>query len=100
MAQRAAAQLPFTNTSTIAAASLAVKQEPLPDLGGSGSNNRRRGRFVGVRKIVVKVARIPVNLSRRQKSYKISNMETVRDKATTVAWMAQRWLENRPHFSE
>ncbi|KAK1880347.1 AT-hook DNA-binding motif-containing protein 1 [Dissostichus eleginoides] len=81
MAQRAAAQLPFTNTSTIAAASLAVKQEPLPDLGGSGSNNRRRGRFVGVRKIVVKVARIPVNLSRRQKSYKISNMETVRDKS-------------------
>lgn len=48
MAQRAAAQLPFTNTSTIAATSLAVKQEPLPDLGGSGSNNRRRGRFVGV----------------------------------------------------
>ncbi|KAG7261440.1 hypothetical protein CRUP_015577 [Coryphaenoides rupestris] len=30
-----------------------------------------------VRRIVVKVARIPVNLSRRQKSYKISNLETV-----------------------
>uniref|UniRef100_A0A4W5NBC2 AT-hook DNA binding motif containing 1 n=1 Tax=Hucho hucho TaxID=62062 RepID=A0A4W5NBC2_9TELE len=30
-----------------------------------------------VRRIVVKVARIPVNLSRRQKSYKISSMETV-----------------------
>lgn len=30
-----------------------------------------------VRKIVVKVARIPVSLSRRQKSYKISNLETV-----------------------
>lgn len=30
-----------------------------------------------MRKIVVKVARIPVNLSRRQKSYKISNLETV-----------------------
>ncbi|XP_034016057.1 AT-hook DNA-binding motif-containing protein 1 isoform X2 [Thalassophryne amazonica] len=30
-----------------------------------------------VRKIVVKVARIPINLSRRQKSYKISNLETV-----------------------
>uniref|UniRef100_A0A8C3AI04 AT-hook DNA binding motif containing 1 n=1 Tax=Cyclopterus lumpus TaxID=8103 RepID=A0A8C3AI04_CYCLU len=29
-----------------------------------------------VRKIVVKVARIPVSLSRRQKSYKISNLET------------------------
>ncbi|KAK5855155.1 hypothetical protein PBY51_005289 [Eleginops maclovinus] len=74
MAQRAAAHLPFTNTSTIAAPSPTVKQEPLAD---SGSNNRRRGRFVGVRKIVVKVARIPVSLSRRQKSYKISNMETV-----------------------
>uniref|UniRef100_A0A3Q3DKX1 AT-hook DNA binding motif containing 1 n=1 Tax=Hippocampus comes TaxID=109280 RepID=A0A3Q3DKX1_HIPCM len=31
-----------------------------------------------VRKIVVKVARIPVNLGRRQKSYKISNLETIR----------------------
>ncbi|KAL0962086.1 hypothetical protein UPYG_G00335490 [Umbra pygmaea] len=41
------------------------------------STKRRRGRFVGVRRIVVKVARIPVNLSRRQKSYKISSMETV-----------------------
>lgn len=30
-----------------------------------------------VRKIVVKVARIPVSLSRRQKSYKISNLETI-----------------------
>lgn len=30
-----------------------------------------------MRKIVVKVARIPVSLSRRQKSYKISNLETV-----------------------
>ncbi|XP_061520533.1 LOW QUALITY PROTEIN: transcription factor Gibbin [Phycodurus eques] len=40
-------------------------------------NGRRCGRFVGVRKIVVKVARIPVNLSRRQKSYKISNLETI-----------------------
>lgn len=29
-----------------------------------------------VRKIVVKVARIPVSLSRRQKTYKISNLET------------------------
>ncbi|KAI1901737.1 hypothetical protein AGOR_G00037480 [Albula goreensis] len=39
------------------------------------SRGRRRGRCVGVRKIVVKVARIPVSLSRRQKSYKISSME-------------------------
>lgn len=30
-----------------------------------------------MRRIVVKVARIPVSLSRRQKSYKISNLETV-----------------------
>uniref|UniRef100_A0A665WLB4 AT hook, DNA binding motif, containing 1 n=1 Tax=Echeneis naucrates TaxID=173247 RepID=A0A665WLB4_ECHNA len=30
-----------------------------------------------MRKIVVKVARIPVSLSRRQKSYKISNLETI-----------------------
>ncbi|KAM6959170.1 transcription factor Gibbin [Aplochiton taeniatus] len=42
----------------------------------SPPTKRKRGRFVGVRKIVVMVARIPVNLSRRQKSYKISNMET------------------------
>ncbi|XP_038827872.1 AT-hook DNA-binding motif-containing protein 1-like [Salvelinus namaycush] len=38
---------------------------------------KQKRRFVGVRRIVVKVARIPVNLSRRQKSYKISSMETV-----------------------
>ncbi|KAG7457842.1 hypothetical protein MATL_G00231610 [Megalops atlanticus] len=39
------------------------------------SRGRRRGRCVGVRKIVVKVPRIPVSLSRRQKSYKISSLE-------------------------
>ncbi|KAM9775614.1 transcription factor Gibbin isoform 1-T5 [Syngnathus typhle] len=38
---------------------------------------RRCGRFVGVRKIVVKVARIPFSLGRRQKSYKISSVETI-----------------------
>lgn len=38
---------------------------------------KRRGRFLGVRKIVVKIARIPVHLSRRQKSYKISSLEPV-----------------------
>ncbi|XP_016353177.1 AT-hook DNA-binding motif-containing protein 1 [Sinocyclocheilus anshuiensis] len=38
---------------------------------------RRQGRYLGVRKIVVKVARIPVHLSRRQKSYKISSLEPV-----------------------
>ncbi|KAJ8367934.1 hypothetical protein SKAU_G00079620 [Synaphobranchus kaupii] len=47
------------------------QQVPSPTV----SRGRRRGRCVGVRKIVVKVARIPVNLSRRQKSYKISSME-------------------------
>ncbi|KAL6457064.1 hypothetical protein MHYP_G00340270 [Metynnis hypsauchen] len=38
---------------------------------------KRRGRFLGVRKIVVKIARIPVHLSRRQKSYKISSLDPV-----------------------
>ncbi|KAM3596582.1 uncharacterized protein V6R79_017279 [Siganus canaliculatus] len=77
MAQRAAANLAFTNTSPIPAPLLTVKEEPAVELGSFPSNNRRQGRFVGVRKIVVKVARIPVSLSRRQKSYKISNLETV-----------------------
>ncbi|KAG7244984.1 hypothetical protein INR49_023550 [Caranx melampygus] len=72
MKQRQAAQAiqhrvtphhPFVNTSTIPASLLTVKEEPVADL--------------GVRKIVVKVPRIPVSLSRRQKSYKISNLETV-----------------------
>ncbi|XP_074469374.1 transcription factor Gibbin [Sebastes fasciatus] len=79
MANRATAHPPFAITSTIAAP-LTVKQEPVAELGVPPSNNRRRGRFVGVRKIVVKVARIPVSLSRRQKSYKISNMETGTEK--------------------
>ncbi|KAM9340694.1 transcription factor Gibbin [Symphorus nematophorus] len=77
IAQRATPHLPFPNTPTIPAPLLAVKEEPVAELGASPSNIRRRGRFVGVRKIVVKVARIPVSLSRRQKSYKISNLETV-----------------------
>lgn len=47
-AQRAAiAHLPVANTSTLAAP-LTVKQEPVAELGVSSSNNRRRGRFVGV----------------------------------------------------
>ncbi|XP_037330065.1 transcription factor Gibbin [Pungitius pungitius] len=75
MAHCATPQLPFANTTAIAAP-LTLKQEPVAE-GSSPSKNRRRGRFVGVRKIVVKVARIPVSLSRRQKSYKISNLETV-----------------------
>ncbi|CAL8398011.1 unnamed protein product [Gadus morhua 'NCC'] len=54
----------------------AVKKEPV-ELEVTPATKRRRGRFVGVRRIVVKVARIPVNLSRRQKSYKISNLETL-----------------------
>ncbi|CAK6949525.1 transcription factor Gibbin [Scomber scombrus] len=74
---RATPHLPFANTSTITASRLTVKEAPVTEVEVSPSNNRRRGRFVGVRKIVVKVARIPVSLSRRQKSYKISNLETV-----------------------
>ncbi|XP_041932663.1 AT-hook DNA-binding motif-containing protein 1 [Alosa sapidissima] len=38
---------------------------------------KRKGRFRGARRIVVKVPRIPVHLSRRQKSYKISSLEAV-----------------------
>lgn len=41
-------QLSFANTSTITAPVLTVKEEPVADLGASSSNNRRRGRFVGV----------------------------------------------------
>ncbi|KAK6474138.1 AT-hook DNA-binding motif-containing protein 1 isoform X1 [Huso huso] len=44
--------------------------------GSSTARGRRKGKCVGIRKIVVKVARIPVNMSRRHKSYKISSMET------------------------
>ncbi|XP_023124831.2 transcription factor Gibbin [Amphiprion ocellaris] len=75
--QRATSHLPFVNTSTIPAPLLTMKEEPVAELGLCPPSNRRRGRFVGVRRIVVKVARIPVSLSRRQKSYKISNLETV-----------------------
>ncbi|XP_026156632.1 AT-hook DNA-binding motif-containing protein 1 [Mastacembelus armatus] len=74
---RVTPHLPFVNTSTIPAPVLTVKEEPGVDLGVCPPSNQRRGRFVGVRKIVVKVARIPISLSRRQKSYKISNLETV-----------------------
>ncbi|KAL4629408.1 AT-hook DNA-binding motif-containing protein 1 [Arapaima gigas] len=49
--------------------------DPLQATGPLSCRGRRRVRYVGVRKIVVKVARIPVNLSRRQKSYKISSLE-------------------------
>ncbi|KAJ7991671.1 hypothetical protein DPEC_G00286300 [Dallia pectoralis] len=56
-----------------------VKEEPEHR---ATPTKKRHGRFVGVRRIVVKVARIPVNLSRRQKSYKISSMETVEKGAT------------------
>ncbi|XP_041758019.2 AT-hook DNA-binding motif-containing protein 1 [Coregonus clupeaformis] len=61
---------PLTNTVPRPA----VKKEEPGDL---DPPTKRKRRFVGVRRIVVKVARIPVNLSRRQKSYKISSMETV-----------------------
>ncbi|XP_038821779.1 AT-hook DNA-binding motif-containing protein 1-like [Salvelinus namaycush] len=61
---------PLTNTVPRPAVK---KEEP----GELDPPTKRKRRFVGVRRIVVKVARIPVNLSRRQKSYKISSMETV-----------------------
>ncbi|XP_067358787.1 transcription factor Gibbin [Channa argus] len=77
IAHRVTPLLPYAKTSTIPATLLSVKEEPVAEMGGCPPNNQRRGRFVGVRKIVVKVARIPVSLSRRQKSYKISNLETV-----------------------
>ncbi|KAJ8378436.1 hypothetical protein AAFF_G00242510 [Aldrovandia affinis] len=48
-----------------------TRQVPSPP----SSRGRRKGRCVGVRKIVVKVARIPVSLSRRQKTYKISSSQ-------------------------
>ncbi|XP_066530833.1 transcription factor Gibbin [Hoplias malabaricus] len=41
------------------------------------TRGKRRGRILGMRKIVVKIARIPVHLSRRQKSYKISSLDPV-----------------------
>lgn len=49
--------------------------EPVQAMGPLSCRGRRRGRCVGMRKIVVKVARIPISLSRRQKSYKISSLE-------------------------
>ncbi|KAF7211202.1 transcription factor Gibbin [Nothobranchius furzeri] len=81
MKQRQAAQAlrnlanphpPFASTPL-----LAMKEEAAAELSVCPPNNSRRGRYIGVRKIVVKVPRIPVSLSRRQKSYKISNLETV-----------------------
>ncbi|XP_015227870.1 PREDICTED: AT-hook DNA-binding motif-containing protein 1 [Cyprinodon variegatus] len=56
---------------------LATKEEPDADLGVCPPSNSKKRRYVGVRKIVVKVPRIPFSLSRRQKSYKISSLETV-----------------------
>ncbi|XP_061111471.1 transcription factor Gibbin [Conger conger] len=56
---------------TVTSALEPVQPAPSP----TSSRGRRKGRCIGIRKIVVKVARIPVSLSRRQKSYKISSME-------------------------
>ncbi|CAL1584583.1 unnamed protein product [Knipowitschia caucasica] len=67
---RAATHVPFSSPCPIPRISSKVDAEGMP------LNGRRRGRFTGVRRIVVKVARIPVSLSRRQKSYKISNLDT------------------------
>lgn len=49
ISHRATSQLSFANTSAITAPVLTVKEEPVAELGAS-SNNRRRGRFVGVSK--------------------------------------------------
>uniref|UniRef100_A0A8C4T266 AT-hook DNA binding motif containing 1 n=2 Tax=Erpetoichthys calabaricus TaxID=27687 RepID=A0A8C4T266_ERPCA len=50
-----------------------LEAEPLEET--DMTRGKKRGRCVGVRKIVVKVARIPVNMGRRSKSYKISSVE-------------------------
>lgn len=54
LAHRSAPPLPFSNTSTITAALLNVRQAPFPDLGTSSSGGQRRGRFVGVSKCIRK----------------------------------------------
>ncbi|XP_060915079.1 transcription factor Gibbin [Labrus mixtus] len=77
LAHHITSHLTFTNTSSIPSPLLTVKKEPVAEMGVTPANNQRRKRYVGVRRIIVKVARIPVNLSRRQKSYKISNLETI-----------------------
>ncbi|XP_041663897.1 AT-hook DNA-binding motif-containing protein 1 [Cheilinus undulatus] len=74
LANQLSAHLAFANTSSIPSPLLTVRGEPAGTLGVTPINNKKR--YVGVRRIVVKVARIPVSLSRRQKSYKISNLET------------------------
>lgn len=47
-AAQAMTQLSLANTTSISAPGVTVKQEPVADFGSSTSNNRRRGRFVGV----------------------------------------------------
>ncbi|KAF7642120.1 hypothetical protein LDENG_00264270, partial [Lucifuga dentata] len=78
ISHRITPHLPLPHTSSIPTLQPTVKKEgPVVEGDVSPPNKRRRGCFVGVRRIVVKVARIPISLSRRQKSYKISNLETV-----------------------
>ena len=48
IARRVTPHLPFMNTSTIAASLLAVKEEPVAQLGVCPPNNRKCKRFVGV----------------------------------------------------
>ncbi|MED6292429.1 hypothetical protein CHARACLAT_000163 [Characodon lateralis] len=76
-ALRQCAASPLSFESPPSAPLLTMKREPDADLGVCPPSNSKKGRYVGVRKIVVKVPRIPVSLSRRQKSYKISSLETV-----------------------
>ncbi|XP_066573676.1 transcription factor Gibbin [Amia ocellicauda] len=46
------------------------------EMAATPTRGKRKGKCVGIRKFVVKVARIPVHMSRRHKSYKISSMES------------------------
>ncbi|XP_027892625.1 AT-hook DNA-binding motif-containing protein 1 [Xiphophorus couchianus] len=73
--QSAASHLTFESSSP--GPLLTMKEERGAGMGVCPPSNSKKGRYVGVRKIVVKVPRIPVSLSRRQKSYKISSLETV-----------------------
>ncbi|XP_015204230.2 transcription factor Gibbin isoform X1 [Lepisosteus oculatus] len=46
------------------------------EMASTATRSKRKGKCVGIRKFVVKVARIPIHMSRRHKSYKISSMES------------------------
>lgn len=64
-AAQAMTQLSLANTTSISAPAATVKQEPVADLGAS-SNNRRRGRFVGVSLIFSHFLQTPCSESSTQ----------------------------------